>query len=410
MKLRTIVFAGLTGLLVSSTALAGFEYEGGRNAFNRFQGKGKFTSSQGTVYDGYWVDGRREGEGVETKPDGERYEGTWLNNKENGHGRKTFANGDIYDGNWVAGKIEGEGTYIYSNGNRFQGTFLANQRNGKGVLVTTGGDKYEGVWKADKRNGEFKVTLKNGDIVMGQWREGKAPAVAMVELPDGVRYKGPVRDGIVPNGRGTCAKGGETKPCEFHDGRMVAVVAPKPKHERKIEKVELKVAAKPTVPVAAVVAAAPKIESAKPIEPPKPKDPRTLRGVRPDGTQFFFKHNFGGSGISDNLKDLQIQKDLDQYGTMRITAKGGDFEVGMMVNDYVGEGTYKLKYFKAYIEKTGGTSYRTSSAEPGKLVVLKDDGKVMTGLFSFTGYPNGNVGPDKRVVSDGEFSIRYKKK
>lgn len=408
MKLRTLVFAGVAGLMFSAPLLASFQYEGERNAFNRFHGQGKFTSTQGVVYEGSWVDGRREGQGVETKPDGERYEGGWANNRENGKGKKTWPNGDSYDGQWLAGKMQGTGTYVKASGERYQGGFANDERSGKGVLTTPAGDQYEGSWKAGKRTGEFKVRLKDGSVATGQWVDDRAPGVASVDLPDGTRYNGPVRNGVQPNGKGTCTKAGKSNPCEYRDGKPleVAVVVPPPKPEPKpVAKPAAKVAA--PAAAAAAVALAPKAEEAKPAEPVKPRDPRTLRGVRPDGTQFFFRHSFGGSGISDNLANLKVEMDLNEFGAMRITASGGEYSVTMMVDEYVGASTYELKYFKASIEKKGDQTYRTSAAEPGKLVILTDDGKKLTGLFSFTGYPNGNVGPDKRTVAEGEFAISY---
>lgn len=409
MKLRTLVFAGITGLLVSGPLLASFQYEGERNAFNRFHGQGKFTSTQGVVYEGSWVDGRREGQGVETKPDGERYEGTWSNNRENGQGKKTWPNGDTYQGEWLAGKMQGQGTFVKSTGERYQGGFANDERNGKGILTLPNGDAYEGTWKAGKRAGEFKVKLKDGTVATGLWADDRAPATAVVDLPDGTRYTGPVRAGAVPNGKGTCAKAGKTSPCEYREGKVVevAVVAP-PKPETKPEP---KPVPKPVVKVepkvVAPVAVAPKPEDLKPAEPPKPKDPRTLRGVRANGSQFFFKHDFGGAAVSDNLTTLKVEKDLNEFGAMRITASGGDFELTMVVDEYVGAGTYELKYFKASIQKSGGSAYRTSGDEPGKLIVLKDDGKQMIGLFSFNAYPNGTKGAERHVVSEGEFAIPY---
>lgn len=396
MKLRTLVFAGIAGLLSSPLLASSFQYEGERNAFNRFHGQGKFTSTQGVVYEGQWVDGRREGQGAETKPDGERYEGQWSNNRENGKGKKSWPNGDSYEGDWLAGKMQGSGTYVSANGERYVGEFSNDQRSGKGALTLPSGEVFEGPWKAGKRNGEFRVKLRDGSVAIGQWSDGRPPGNAAVEFSDGLRYTGPVRNGVQANGKGNCSKAGKTEPCEFRDGKRVevAVVVPPPK-------VEPKPAPKPATPVVA----------AKPVDvqpaPAKPRDPRTKRGVRADGTQFFFRHSYGGNPISDQLSQLKVEKNLNEYGTMRITAAGGEFSLVMMVDEYVGPGTYELKYFKAGIEKTGEPSYRTSSAEPGKLQILQDENNQLIGLFSFTGYPNGNPGADKRTVSEGEFVIRY---
>ncbi len=401
MKLQTLASIGMAVLLASTTAFAGIEYEGERNSFNRFHGKGKFTSGRGEVYDGQWVDGSREGQGVETTPEGDRYEGNWSNNQENGKGKKTWANGDVYDGQWVAGKMQGDGTFTSARGERYSGGFANNLKQGKGVMTTPAGEKFEGTWKAGKRNGEFKVTLKDGSVVTGHWVEDRAPATATVDLPDGHKYTGPVRNGIIPNGKGTCVKAGQSAPCEFKEGKMqVAVVEPPKVEPKPVPKVE----PKPVPVVAAAPAVAP-----KPVEPPKPKDPRTQRGMRSDGSQFFFKHDFGGAATSDNIPTLLVEKDLNEFSAMRISAKGGDFDVTIMVDEYVGPGTYELKYFKAAIQqKDGKTVYRTSADDPGKLVILKDEGGKLVGLFSFTGYPNGAVGADKHVVSEGEFVIPLK--
>lgn len=404
MKLRILVVAGLSGLL-SFPLMASFQYEGERNAFNRFHGQGKFTSVQGVVYEGSWVDGRREGQGTETKPDGERYQGTWSNNRENGKGKKSWPNGDSYDGDWVMGRMQGTGTFSKASGERYSGKFSNDERNGKGVLTLPNGDVYDGTFKAGKRSGEFKVKLKDGTLVTGQWQDDRAPASAVVTLTDGTRYTGPVRNGVLPNGKGTCVKAGKSSPCEFSEGKQVeAVVVAPPKPEPVAKPVVQPVAA-----AAAVTAAKPVATKvvAKPAPVAVPKNPRTLRGVRPDGSQFFFKHGYGGNGVSDNLTQLKVEKDLTEFGAMRITASGGDFTLSLRVEEYIGAGTYELKYFKASIEKDGDQAYRTAMAEPGKLVILSDDGKRMTGLFSFTGYPNGNPGPDKQVVSEGEFSIAY---
>ena len=61
-------------------------YEGERNAFNRFHGKGTYKYTNGNVYEGDWVDGRKNGQGTQTWSNGEKYEGGWSNNREHGQG------------------------------------------------------------------------------------------------------------------------------------------------------------------------------------------------------------------------------------------------------------------------------------------------------------------------------------
>ena len=49
--------------------------------------------------------------------------------------RQEYVNGDIYDGEWVDGKREGRGVYVYKNGNKYVGEFVAGMREGFGVFM-----------------------------------------------------------------------------------------------------------------------------------------------------------------------------------------------------------------------------------------------------------------------------------
>ncbi len=424
MNFRKLLITGCVSLLLSSTVFAAGEYVGERNAFNRFHGQGTYKYTNGNVYQGEWVDGRKNGQGTQTWGNGEKYEGGWSNNREHGEGIKTWPSGDSYTGEWLQGKMSGQGTYKWANGDVYTGSFIGDQKHGMGVFSRADtGVKYEGNWNDDLKEGEFTVTMKNGNVARGVWKADKPPTQASVVLAGGDLYSGPVRGGYLPNGKGTCTSAGKSAPCEFNSGNKVAVAVvakPAPKPAPKPEPVKPKPeVAKPVQPKAipfeavagaaaagAAVAAKPAVAD-KPAEPEKPKDPRTLRGVRPDGSQFYFKHGWGG--VSDNLTSLTVEKDINEFGAMQISASGGDFELKFTIDEYVGKSTYELKYFKASIQKSGeSVSYRTSSSDPGTLTILKDSDGMLIGTFSFNGYPYGNMGADKKVVSEGEFAIPLK--
>lgn len=428
MNLRTLLITGCVSLLLSTSVFAAGEYVGERNAFNRFHGTGTYKYTNGNVYQGEWVDGRKNGQGTQTWANGEKYVGGWSNNREHGEGSKAWPDGSSYTGEWLQGKRSGKGTFKWANGDSYTGEYIADQKQGGGVFIQAAtGAKYEGNWKDDQREGDFTVTLKNGTVSRGVWKAGKAPAKATVVFDGGALYSGPVSAGYLPNGKGTCTDAGKTTPCEFKAGKKLAVVAiakpkpapqPKPAPKPKPVPVQPKVdaakpQAKPFIPsasgVAAAAVAAPvtSLEAKQPAAPEQPKDPRTKRGVRADGSQFFFKHGWGG--YSDNLTNLKVAKNINEFGAMQLSADGGDFELTFTIDEYVGESTYELKYFKASIQKKGESkSYRTSSSEPGTLTVLQDGDGMLIGTFSFTGYPYGNVGSDKRVVSEGEFAVPLK--
>jgi len=413
MNFRKLLITGCVSLMMSSAVMAAGEYVGERNAFNRFHGKGIYTYSNGNVYDGDWIDGRKSGQGSQTWENGDKYTGGWSNNREDGQGSKTWGEtGDSYTGEWLQGKMSGTGTYKWANGDTYTGNFVEDIKQGKGVFVqASSGIKFEGTWKDDKRDGEFTVTMKNGTISRGVWKADKPPVKASVVMAGGELYNGPVRGGYLPHGKGTCTLEGKASACEFQAGKQVevAVVKPTPKPAPKpVAKPAPKVVkAEPKVIPFAAVAGGAEVAAAAPKPPAKPKDPRTHRGERPDGTQFFFQHSWGGN--SSDIPQLKVEKNINEFGAMKITASGGEFDVTITVDEYVGPGSYELKYFKASIQKAGeSTVYRTSSSEPGKLVVLQDSKGVLIGTFSFTGYPFGNVGNDKRSVTEGEFAIPTK--
>jgi len=69
------------------------------------------TLTNGDVYVGETVNGKRQGEGVYTSKDGKRYTGAWQDDKRHGQGTLTFPNGDKYVGEFVDGLFQGQGTY-----------------------------------------------------------------------------------------------------------------------------------------------------------------------------------------------------------------------------------------------------------------------------------------------------------
>ena len=73
----------------------------------------------------------------------------------------TYANGDVYDGEWVDDKKQGKGRMTFKNGKRFiidasnKSTFY---KENTGYLD----DIYDGDWKDDKMNGKGKFTKSQG--------------------------------------------------------------------------------------------------------------------------------------------------------------------------------------------------------------------------------------------------------
>ena len=136
-------------------------------------GRGKGVFSDGTVYDGLWIDGNRaphkeipkdlrtrvkqstdkrdnlmskvkdmekgstgttQGYGTYTDTFGREYAymGELKDGKPNGRGRGALNDGTVYEGLWMDGKKCGHGTLTYSNGNAYEGN---GRRERRAILV-----------------------------------------------------------------------------------------------------------------------------------------------------------------------------------------------------------------------------------------------------------------------------------
>jgi len=90
-----------------------------------------------------------------------------------GKGKITWSNGEIYEGDWVYGKRTGKGKYTFANGNVYEGDFVDGKWHGKGKIIWTNGNVYEGDWVYNKLTGKGKYTWANGDVYDGYWVDGK---------------------------------------------------------------------------------------------------------------------------------------------------------------------------------------------------------------------------------------------
>jgi len=117
--------------------------------------------SDGFIYEGDWVNDKREGKGKMTYgSDGFIYEGDWVNDKREGRGKMTNSKNDyIYEGEFKNGNFNGYGKYI-SKQSAYEGEWLNNKRNGYGTIKDKNGVvMYQGEWKDDKHKSGDKILL-----------------------------------------------------------------------------------------------------------------------------------------------------------------------------------------------------------------------------------------------------------
>jgi hypothetical protein len=65
----------------------------------------------------------------------------------------TWSDGSVYDGEWVDNKITGQGVYSWEDGRKYTGEWLQNNMNGFGLYIWLDGRKYEGNYLQDKKEG-----------------------------------------------------------------------------------------------------------------------------------------------------------------------------------------------------------------------------------------------------------------
>ena len=172
-------------------------------------GRGKYIWANGNVYDGNWVDGKCAGKGRISWSSGASFDGEWKDNQMS-EGKYSYADGSVYEGSFKNGKYDGYGKRIYKDGDKYEGRWQSGSRNGKGVYTWADGDVYDGEWKDDKRCGVGRMVmygkagpdaLNAGEIFIkysydGEWldnrehghgicREGKGTVAGMDKVYEG---------------------------------------------------------------------------------------------------------------------------------------------------------------------------------------------------------------------------------
>ncbi|GHT90584.1 hypothetical protein FACS1894122_01230 [Alphaproteobacteria bacterium] len=137
-------------------------YDGYINASKIPHGKGMMTYVGIALYEGDFVNGKREGIGRIKYINGDFYEGEFVSGKMHGKGMMAYGNGDFYVGDWVNGNEEGIGAMRYTNGDVYVGEWLNAEKDGKGKYTSANGSIYEGLFRNDEfvNDGEYLFAIK----------------------------------------------------------------------------------------------------------------------------------------------------------------------------------------------------------------------------------------------------------
>uniref|UniRef100_A0A4W5KBB9 MYND-type domain-containing protein n=1 Tax=Hucho hucho TaxID=62062 RepID=A0A4W5KBB9_9TELE len=112
---------------------------------------------------------KRNGPGVQQWSDGSNYEGEFVNDLKHGTGVFTWTNGEFYDGSFYKDYRHGNGTYSWPAGFKFVGKFYLNRKEGYGIQTFPDGTTFQGLYHADERFGPGVVTYPDGHQDVGLW-------------------------------------------------------------------------------------------------------------------------------------------------------------------------------------------------------------------------------------------------
>ncbi|WP_317931229.1 hypothetical protein [Halioxenophilus sp. WMMB6] len=101
--------------------VSGNKYTGTCNSANQPHGKGIFSWTSGSTYEGQFVNGKRSGQGIMSYPTGARYDGAWIDDKKHGRGTYWTETGDRFEGEFIDGKMTANGTCYKHDGTQVSG-------------------------------------------------------------------------------------------------------------------------------------------------------------------------------------------------------------------------------------------------------------------------------------------------
>ncbi|XP_029002499.1 ankyrin repeat and MYND domain-containing protein 1-like isoform X2 [Betta splendens] len=135
-------------------------------------------------------EGGRPGFGVQDWSDGSRYEGGFVDGLKHGSGRYSWRNGEFYEGSFYKDYRHGNGVYSWPTGHTFTGKFYLNRKEGCGRQLSPDGTVFQvncmdegrwshvinplrvsrqGLYHADQRFGPGVVTYPDGRQDVGLW-------------------------------------------------------------------------------------------------------------------------------------------------------------------------------------------------------------------------------------------------
>ena len=107
---------------------------------------------------------------------GDYLDGFFDGNIFSGNAHLTYTDGSIYEGEVIEGKRDGTGTYTWRTGEFYDGKWTDNNMNGYGTYYYKGKEKYprlSGIFENGVPNGSFSYYIDANTHFKTEWENGK---------------------------------------------------------------------------------------------------------------------------------------------------------------------------------------------------------------------------------------------
>lgn len=205
------------GILIKSD---GSRYEG-YFVNGQLNGRGRYFTSKAEFFEGNFQSGTASGIGIFIHPDGNVYKGEWHNDKTDGNGVEIFSDGSTFQGEFKNGKKNGLGKYQWVDGSSYQGNFKDDLINGKGFYSWADNSSYEGDWKNNLMNGKGKFIFPDGTFYEGDFINNKRSGQGKYVWSEDKYHIGTWKDGK-QHGKGKYYKNKNLIEGIWHDGKLVS--------------------------------------------------------------------------------------------------------------------------------------------------------------------------------------------
>jgi len=154
---------------------------------NKFSDIGIEESGEGGyIYNGEFLNNKKEGNGIMVWKDGQKYWGEFKNNQMNGYGIIEYPGKIFYQGEVRNGRMEGFGEFFWKRNKKYIGYYKNDQRNGFGIYIFKGEEFLKNPLKSETIS---EISCINGlSAYIGFWKDGNMDGFGMKINSKEIKY------------------------------------------------------------------------------------------------------------------------------------------------------------------------------------------------------------------------------